>query len=133
MADSITKMLEESGDPRGPLSALNPFTTADLLNSVDTSLLSNAVDIKHDGNEWKAIVKLPGVPKEAVNTRVEGNNLHISADIEHSILAGGPDITVESNQTKKFSHSVVIPPQYNADKLETRFENDTTIITIPKT
>ncbi|CAG8590596.1 5528_t:CDS:2, partial [Paraglomus occultum] len=88
---------------------------------------------KHDENEWKAIVKLPGVPEEAIKTRVEGNNLHISADVELSTLSGGPNITVESNEIKKFSHSVVIPPQYNTNKLGKKFENDdTTIITIPK-
>ncbi|CAG8667124.1 7498_t:CDS:2, partial [Paraglomus occultum] len=41
MAD-LAKALEESGDPRGPLSGLNPLITPDLVDT--SSLLGNAVD-----------------------------------------------------------------------------------------
>lgn len=78
----------------------------------------------HD-DAYEIVAELPGIPKEAIEVKLENAVLTING--EHTQGEG------ENKRTLRFSRSVTVGDDIAGDKVTAKFENGLLSVTLPKT
>jgi len=73
---------------------------------------------------YEIVAELPGIPKEAIDVKLENAVLTISG--EHSSGEG------ENARRRKFSRSVTVGDDIDANKVSAKFENGLLSVSLPK-
>lgn len=82
------------------------------------------VDTFVNDDAYRVVAELPGIPKEAIDVKLENAILTIHA--EHKTGKG------DSERTLRFSRSITVGDGINGDKVEASLENGLLTITLPK-
>jgi len=90
----------------------------------DLTTRSFRTDIFADDEGYRVVAELPGVPKEAIDVKLENAVLTISG--ERKTGEG------ESQRTLKFSRSITVGDDVNPDGVSAKLENGLLTVSLPK-
>lgn len=81
-------------------------------------------DVFSDDEGYRVVAELPGIPKEAIDLKLENAVLTISGEQRSG--------EGESTRTTKFSRSITVGDDINADAVEAKLENGLLTVSLPK-
>ena len=93
---------------------------------------SPAVNIVDHEDKFELQIAAPGLSKEDLKIKVDGDRLVISAEKTSENTEGKGKFTRREFQFNSFSRSFNLPDEVNLDAIEAAYENGMTIITLPK-
>ncbi|GAB4337176.1 MAG: Hsp20/alpha crystallin family protein [Desulfobulbaceae bacterium] len=83
------------------------------------------------GDHFEMTVEVPGVARDDLNIRLQGNYLEISGSRKSDAPEGYEKHRVERG-TAAFSRTFTLPADVDADKVEARLANGLLTLTLPK-
>lgn len=83
------------------------------------------------GNHLELIAELPGLPKDDINIKIQGNYLELSGARKNDAPEGYQAHRVERS-TVTFSRSFTLPVEVDADKTQATLKNGILTLTMPK-
>jgi HSP20 family protein len=117
----VTDLLGEMPRPRWSLEAPDvkrPFT-----------------DLVDNGNEYKVVAEVPGIPKDKLDITVSPNGVAIKGeaktDIQEEEKKGGGFVRRERRYTR-VQRNIAFPEEVVSDKAEAKLNNGLVEITVPK-
>jgi len=84
------------------------------------------------GNSLQVTAEIPGISKKDINVKIQGNYLEISGSSTPEFPKGYKAQRQERN-TARFSRSITLPTDVNADKAEAVLKDGILTLTMPKT
>lgn len=97
-------------------------------NAVQTGPGTNLYDA---GNHLEMKIEVPGIPKDNLNIKIQGNYLEISGKRESDAPEGYSAHRVERPATT-FTRSFTLPADVDSTKVEARLENGVLTLVLPK-
>ncbi len=96
----------------------------------DAALLP-AVDVIEDANGITLYADLPGVPKDKLTVRVEGNTLTIEGEIS-LLMTKGIEATHVEVQSPRYRRSFAVGSEFNSEKVGAELRQGVLKLHIPK-
>ena len=96
----------------------------------DAALLP-AVDVIEDANGITLYADLPGVPKDKLTVRVEGNTLTIEGEIS-LLTTKGIEATHAEVQLSRYRRSFAVGSEFNSEKVAAELRQGVLTLHIPK-
>ncbi len=84
-----------------------------------------------NGDSFQMIAELPGVSKEDLNIRIQGNYLELSGTLKSDVPEGYKAHRVERN-TSTFSRSFTLDAEVDADRIEAVLGDGLLTLVMPK-
>jgi HSP20 family protein len=116
--DAIRQLLEEGWSPR------------DMVPSSLASVLV-PVDILDAGPEVIIRANMPGVKAEQLAITLSGQTLTIKGEVREPEIEGATYLRRE-RRASKFTRSLILPMEVDADHAEARFSDGVLILSLPK-
>jgi HSP20 family protein len=126
----------------------NPFRQADALGLLDPDFfrglapplprsyektLAMHLDVVDEGSAYRVVVDVPGVKKENLDVRIEGNQLSIGAEVrrEEPAAKEAKELYSERFEGRSF-RTITLPEAVDADKAKALYDGGVLRITLPK-
>lgn len=93
---------------------------------------SPALDIHETDTAYTVAAPLPGVKPEEISVRMQNGTLTISGELTQPQVADNTKVVVQERYFGKFSRSVTLPQNVDANKIEATYENGVLHLTLPK-
>jgi HSP20 family protein len=91
-----------------------------------------AIDVYRDQETFVLRAELPGVRKEDVSLEVTDGVLQLSGERKSEETPKEGESAVREISPSRFSRSIALPDEVQADKIEARFENGLLTVRLPK-
>lgn len=104
---------------------------ADAASERDAPALLPPVDVIEDGTGITLYADLPGVPKEALQLRVDGDQLHIEAETRLALPEGMTPTHVEVGLSR-YRRAFTLSKELDADKVAAELSQGVLRVRIPK-
>jgi HSP20 family protein len=119
LRDAMSQLLERSLVP--PMGTVGGLATAPM-------------DVYTEGDHYVIEMALPGVPPDAVEVSVLGNQVTVRGEIPaaEAEQRQGRAQLVRERPRGRFERTITLPTEVDADKAEARFEHGMLYLTIPK-
>ncbi len=126
-----------SGEPFNALvnEMLNDFMTPSWRGEArPASIAAQArLDVLEKGGQYEAYVEMPGVNKEDVEVRIEGNRISVSAEAKSDqALKEGERVVYSERLVTRWARSFELPNEINEDGAEATYENGVLKLVLPK-
>jgi len=92
---------------------------------------SPQTNLYDSGDSFQIIAEVPGVSKEDLNIKIQGNYLELNGQRRAITLEGYKAHRVERNATS-FTRSFTLPAEVNADKIEAVLRDGLLTLVLPK-
>lgn len=91
------------------------------------------VDVKETPEAYCVHAELPGVPKEAINVEIEGNEVTISAESRRETQKKEGEKWLRTERSfGKAARRFALPQELDESRAVARFENGVLLLTLPK-
>jgi HSP20 family protein len=91
------------------------------------------LDVHEDDKSYTVTTELPGVSSEHINVKFHDGALVIEAELpEQTVQKEGSRVLLQERRYGKFSRSVRLPQQINANAVEATFADGVLTLTLPK-
>jgi HSP20 family protein len=111
--------------------AFNPAGDAGLRQEFQTNALLTPVDVIEDAAGITVYADLPGVAKDTLNVRVEGDQLCIDAQVQLP-FAKGVQLTHAELDCPRFYRAFTLSRELDADRVSAELVNGVLKLRIPK-
>ncbi|KAL1931546.1 hypothetical protein VTP01DRAFT_9689 [Rhizomucor pusillus] len=102
------------------------------LDRFDVGQLNPAVDVTESDNAFNVYCDLPGVRKEDIHVDVHGNQLTLSGETKGSNEYSDNNVRYSERRFGKFSRTIPIPDNVDADKIQAKYDNGVLNLELPK-
>jgi HSP20 family protein len=89
-------------------------------------------DVEDKGSAYEIRADLPGVPKENIQVKLQGNVVQISAENHSEQKEEGRNYLWRERTYEGFQRAFELPEPLVTDKVDARYENGVLTVTIPK-
>lgn len=91
-----------------------------------------ALDVRENDEAYNIVTTLPGVSADQVEVSLQDNVLTISAEVQQAETTEGTRVLLQERAYGRFSRSINLPQEVDADKVEAAYENGVLTLTLPK-
>lgn len=99
--------------------------------AAETPALLPRVDVFEDGAGITLLADLPGVPKDKLTLRVEGDTLHIEGEIAPQ-APDKMDAVYAELRVPRYRRAFTLSGELNSERIDAQFRNGVLRLTIPK-
>lgn len=92
---------------------------------------SPRTNLYDNGDSFQLIAEVPGLSKEDINVRIQGNYLELSGERKNDVPEGYKAHRIERAATS-FTRSFTLPSDVDADKIEAVLQNGLLTLVLPK-
>jgi len=107
-------------------------TTLGRFDRLGTGLLKPSVDISENSKAYTIRAEIPGVEKEDIKIRLDGDTLVISGEKKQEKESEEGGYHCVERSYGSFRRTLCLPEDADADKLEAKFRNGVLTLTVPR-
>ena len=91
------------------------------------------LDLSEDGDAYYVKADIPGVDRNDIDLRIDGNTIHVAAEIKHGPAIGKNEKEIYSERFCGLaSRTLSVPELVDEAKVAARYENGVLMLTLPK-
>jgi len=129
--NDINRMFDTMGQLQSRMNRLFPEYSRVAVPAWGTVQGGPRTNLYDVGNHYEMLVEIPGVAKEDLNLKIQGNYLEISGSRNSANPEGYKPHRVERGATN-FTRSFTLPAEVDTEKVEARLSNGVLTLTLPK-
>lgn len=128
-------------DPFNDLSRFNPFgddflkgfSWRPVLRQVEEGEPTMRLDVTEDDKAYTVKAEIPGVGKEDIDIRIEGNQVSIEAEVKkESEQKEGSKVIRRERYYGRVARAFTLAQAVDEDKAEARYDKGLLVLTLPK-
>lgn len=108
----------------------NPFAFPELL--FREAVRTPPVDLEDRGNAFEATFEMPGMSKDRIQVRVQGNVLHVDAESSMEKNVDRRNFVYRERGISSYHREITLPEPISSEQVTARFESGVLTVTIPK-
>src|SRR6516162_3482328 len=90
------------------------------------------LDISEDANAYQVKADVPGVKKEDIKVKIDGNRLSIGAEMRADERSKTGTNVISSERSSSQYRTVLLPEDIDAEKAEAKYQDGVLELTLPK-